>query len=53
VHQRFAHTFAAEAVEAPEEYQIELSPTGTVKHLLKFIPISSLAAGVVNMFAND
>jgi len=51
--ERFEHAFTAEAVQAPEQHQIELPLAGVGKHALELLAVAMLAGGAVHVLADD
>ena len=51
--QRFEYAFTAEAVERPEQHQIELVLAGVLEQALELLAVAVLAGGAVHILAAD
>jgi hypothetical protein len=50
--QRLQHTLAREAVQGPEQHQVEFAPGGVREKLLELVPVRMLAGGPVDVLVD-
>jgi len=51
--ERLLHAFAAEAIERPEEHQVELPLAGVLEQALELLSVGMLAGGAVDVLVDD